>query len=420
MTGDPAGRACRPRVVVFLPAGAVMPVLLLIVFIDMVGFGIVIPLLPFYAEHFGASPLAVTSLMAIYSLMQFVTAPLLGSISDRFGRRRVLLFSLVGAACGYGLMAMAESLLVLFLARGFAGAMAGNIAAAQAYIADITTPETRARGMGMFGAAFGLGFIVGPSIGGILAGGDAGAVNFALPLLVAAGTSVLAALLVFIALSEPAKAQPTMRSAFTAQSWFGSIAGALRQPGLAGLVVVFFFVVFAFSGLESTFALWAERQLAWGPRDVGYMFAGLGVVLVVVQGGLIGPMTKRMGEERVLFTGVIALVIGFLLLPVMQTPAAAAGAMVLLAAGFGLANPSLQSLVSRSAPATGQGAALGVAQSAASLGRILGPMQAGALFNFGGRALPYFVSAAILIAVAGAVWRRARQIPVSRNSADRS
>jgi len=397
-----------------------MPVLLLIVFIDMVGFGIVIPLLPFYAEHFGASPLAVTSLMAVYSLMQFVTAPLLGSISDRFGRRRVLLFSLFGAAVGYGLMAMANSLILLILARGLAGAMAGNIAAAQAYIADITTPETRARGMGMFGAVFGLGFIVGPSIGGLLAGGEAGAVNFALPLFAAAGTSVIAALLVFVALPESAKSRPIETpNVPSVQRWLGPIAGALRQPGLAGLVIIFMLVVFAFSGLESTFALWAERQLAWGPRDVGYMFAGIGVVIVVVQGGLIGPMTKRLGEERVLLAGVTALAAGFVLLPVMQTPAAAAAAMALLAAGFGLANPSLQSLVSRSAPPTGQGAALGVAQSAASLGRIFGPIEAGALFTFGGRALPYFVSAAILIGVASVLWRRARLSAVSHSSANR-
>jgi DHA1 family tetracycline resistance protein-like MFS transporter len=153
-----------------LPAGDFMPVLLFIVFIDLVGFGIVIPLLPFYAEHFGASPATVTLLLASYSAAQFVTAPFLGQLSDRFGRRRVILLSLVGAAAGYALMAVADSLLMLVLARMLAGAMAGNIAAAQAYIADVTTPENRARGMGMFGAAFGMGFIAGPFIGGTLAG----------------------------------------------------------------------------------------------------------------------------------------------------------------------------------------------------------------------------------------------------------
>jgi DHA1 family tetracycline resistance protein-like MFS transporter len=302
--------------------------------------------------------------------------------------------------------------------------MAGNIAAAQAYIADITTPETRARGMGLFGAAFGLGFIVGPSIGALLAVNQSGAVDFTTPLLVASGTSVFAAILVFVALKESlrprAPAALNASGSAGAQRWFGPIVGALRQPGLAVLVILFFLVVFAFSGLESTFALWAERQLAWGPRNVGYMFAGIGVVMVVVQGGLIGPMTKRLGETRVLLTGVVGLSAGFILLPAADTAVMAAAVMALLAAGFGLANPSLQSLVSRSAAPTGQGAALGVAQSAASLSRIFGPIEAGALFHIGGRALPYFVSAGILIAVAVALMRRARLSPPSRSSASRS
>lgn len=413
--------ACRQVALHSLPAGAVMPVLLLIVFIDMVGFGIVIPLLPFYAEHFGASPFAVASLMAVYSLMQFVTAPILGAVSDRLGRRRVLLFSLLGAAVCYGLMAMAESLVLLVLARGLAGAMAGNIAAAQAYIADITTPERRARGMGLFGAAFGFGFIVGPSIGGLLAGGTDGAVNYNLPLFAAAGTSVVAALLVLAVLPEPERETGGEREVSPGlRRWVGPIADALRQPGLSALVMVFFLIVFAFAGLESTFALWAERQLAWGPRDVGYMFAGIGVVIVIVQGGLIGPMTKRFGEERVLIAGIAALIAGFLLLPATQSAASAAAAMALLAAGFGFANPSLQSLVSRAAPSTGQGAALGVAQSAASLGRIFGPIEAGALFNAGGRALPYFASAAIILVTVTVLWRRARTAVPNRRSASRS
>ncbi|MEE1543517.1 MAG: MFS transporter, partial [Alphaproteobacteria bacterium] len=174
-----------------------MPVLLFIVFIDLVGFGIIIPLLPFYAEHFGASPLAVTLLMAVYSAMQFVAAPLLGALSDRYGRRRVIALSTFGAALGYLVMGLAGSLAMLFVARVLAGGMAGNIAAAQAYIADVTTPEDRAKGMGLFGAAMGFGFIVGPAIGAALAGnGDTA--NFSLPPLVAAGTSAVAATLALV------------------------------------------------------------------------------------------------------------------------------------------------------------------------------------------------------------------------------
>ena len=391
-----------------------MPVLLFVVFIDLVGFGIVIPLLPFYAEHFGASPVVVTLMMASYSAAQFATAPFMGQLSDRYGRRRIILLSLIGGAAGYALMAVADSLAMLIVARVLAGAMAGNIAAVQAYIADVTTPENRARGMGLFGAAFGLGFIAGPFLGGTLAGFGPDAVNFTLPPLAASATSILAAGLALVFLKEPDR--EIVRSEAGAPDlgrWFGPITAALARPGLAGLVIVFFLVVFAFSGLETTFALWAERQMTWGPSEVGTMFAGVGVVAVIVQGGLIGPLTRRFGEDRVLLTGVVGLAAGFVLLPIATTVAAVMLAMGLLAAGFSLANPSLNSLVSRNADQARQGAALGVAQSAASLARIFGPIAAGILFTVGGRALPYFASAAILIAVGIALWRRSRRAVLS-------
>ena len=382
-----------------------MPVLLLIVFIDLVGFGMVIPLLPFYAEHFGASPAAVTLLMAVYSLMQFVTAPLLGALSDRWGRKRVILLSLAGGAVGYLVMAGADSLAVLFLARALAGAMAGNVAAAQAYIADVTGPENRARGMGLFGAAFGLGFVVGPAVGGALAGVGSG-VNFVLPPLAAAGASACALVLAALTLREARApdADPRRR----AGGWLAPLAAARANVALRPLVLTFFLVVFAFAGLEATFALWAERQLAWGPGEVGAAFAGVGVVAVAVQGGAIGPLTRRLGEERVLRLGVVALVCGFVALPFAADAFAAALALAALAAGFSLANPSLNSLVSRRAATDAQGASLGVAQSASSLARILGPVFAGAVFTAGGRAAPYLASAAILVALGAVLWRRAR------------
>jgi DHA1 family tetracycline resistance protein-like MFS transporter len=384
-----------------------MPVLLLIVFIDLVGFGMVIPLLPFYAEHFGASPMAVTLLMAVYSLMQFVTAPLLGALSDRWGRKRVILLSLAGAAASYLVMAGADSLAVLFISRALAGAMAGNVAAAQAYIADVTAPADRARGMGLFGAAFGLGFVVGPAVGGALAGVGNG-VNFVLPPLAAAVASGSALVLAALTLLEPRA--PDAKRRRRARGWLAPLAAARANIALRPLVATFFLVVFAFAGLEATFALWAERQLAWGPAEVGAAFAGVGVVAVAVQGGAIGPLTRRLGEERVLLLGVVALACGFAALPFAGGVLAAAMALGVLAAGFALANPALNSLVSRRAGTDAQGASLGVAQSASSLGRILGPAFAGALFTTGGRAAPYLASAAILIAVGAVLWRRARYL----------
>ena len=393
-----------------------MPVLLLIAFVDLVGFGIVIPLLPFYAERFGASPAEVTLLMAAYSLAQFATAPVLGALSDRYGRRRVIVVSLAGAAASYVLLGLAGSLAALFAARALAGAMAGNIAAVQAAIADLTAPEDRARGMGRFGAAFGLGFIVGPFVGGVLAGVGAGAdgsPNFALPPLAAAAASTLALVLAVLVLPETRQARAPAPAAGTRAGvlalWLGPLAGAVERADLRLLVAVLFLVVFAFAGLESTFALWAERALAWGPREVGILFAGAGAIAAVIQGGAIGPLARRLGEERLMLLGIATLACGFAALAVSATVPAAALAMALLAAGFALANPTLHSLVSRRAAPGRTGASLGVAQAASSLARILGPATAGVLFTAAGRAAPYVAGAAILVVVGAGLWRRARR-----------
>lgn len=374
-----------------------MPALFLIVFIDMVGFGIVIPLLPFYGEHFGAAPHIVTLLMVSFSLMQFISAPLLGSLSDRFGRRPVILISIAGTSGAYVLMAFADSLAMLFVARAVAGAMAGNLAAAQAYIADVTSPEDRAKGMGLFGAAFGLGFIFGPLIGGILTGPDPAAADYQLAPLAAAGMSAVAVVLGFFLLREGKRPAPRD---LRLRDWWTPVTDALGRRDMALLVTVFFLVMFAFAGMEATIALWSERQMDWGPRQVGYLFAFVGVIAAVVQGALIGPLTRRFGEERVLVAGVVGLIGGFVLLPLSWTLAPLLLATALLAAGFGMASPALHALISRRADARSQGAALGVAQSASSLARILAPALAGVVFTAWGREWPYFIGA-MFLAVAG-------------------
>src|SRR6476620_9187414 len=216
-----------------------MPTLFLIVFVDLVGFGLVIPLLPFYAERFTASPLAMTALFATFSLMSFLTAPLWGRLSDRVGRRPVLMASMAAAALAYIWMAFATQLWVLFAARAFAGACAGNIAAAQAYIADVTPPEKRAKGMGMIGAAFGLGFIIGPVLGGVIAGGDVATAALAPPCLIAAGLSFAAFLGVVLLLPE-SLAQPTQAAR---RGRIAAARAALSRPGLGRLLLVFFLVI---------------------------------------------------------------------------------------------------------------------------------------------------------------------------------
>ena len=374
-----------------------MPTLFLIVFVDLVGFGLVIPLLPFYAVRFGASPQQVTLLLAVYSLMQLFTAPLWGRLSDRIGRRPVLMTSMAAAALAYLWLGGATELWMLFAARALAGACAGNIAAAQAYIADTTTPENRAKGMGLIGAAFGLGFIFGPALGGFLAGNDPATANLARPAWVAAGLSLAALCGVLFVLRE--SLTPEQRGQAQRRSRFGATLGALRHPVLSRLILIFFLVILAFAAMESTFALWAMRQFRWGPEQVGYVFAFVGVLSAVLQGGLIGRLTQRFGEERLLLCGLILIGLGLLVLPFAREVPLLGTAVSGLALGIGLTQPSLNSLISRRAGRDEQGEVLGVAQSVASLSRVLGPAMAGFLFADLGRGSP-FLFGVVLIALA--------------------
>jgi DHA1 family tetracycline resistance protein-like MFS transporter len=373
-----------------------MPTLFLIVFVDLVGFGLVIPLLPFYAVRFAASPQQVTLLVATYSLLQLVTAPFLGRLSDRVGRRPVLGFSMVVSAVAYLWLGHAGALWMLFAARALAGACAGNVAAAQAYIADVTTPENRAKGMGLIGAAFGLGFIIGPALGGFLAGDDPATANLAVPAWVAAGLSLTALCGVLFVLPESLPVE--RRGLARPNSRLSAILGALRRPVLSRLILIFFLVILAFAGMESTFALWAMRQFRWGPEEVGYVFAYVGVLSAILQGGLIGRLTQRFGEERLLRGGLVLIGGGLVVLALTRGIPVLAIAVSALALGMGLVQPSLNSLISRRAGAEEQGEVLGVAQSVGSLSRVLGPAAAGILFAEFGRASPFFWGAALVVA----------------------
>jgi DHA1 family tetracycline resistance protein-like MFS transporter len=373
-----------------------VPTLFLIVVIDLVGFGLVIPLLPFYAVRFGASPQLVTSLLAIYSLMALLSAPLWGRLSDRIGRRPVLMSSLAAGALAYLWMGAADALWMLLAARGLAGICAGNIAAAQAYIADVTTPENRAKGMGLIGAAFGLGFIIGPALGGLLAGNNPASADLAMPAWVAAGLSGIALLGVVFVLPE---SRPlAARQNIPARSRLAAILGALRRPILSRLILIFFLVILAFSGMESTFALWAMRQFGWGPSQVAYVFAYVGLLSAVLQGGLIGRLSRRFGEERLLLVGLALIGIGLLTLPAARSMSLLALVLAALAVGMGLVQPSLNSLISRRSGREEQGEVLGVSQSVGSLARVLGPLAAGFLFTEFGRDAPYLWGAALIAA----------------------
>jgi MFS family permease len=391
-----------------------MPILFLIVFIDLVGFGLMIPLLPYYAQRFAASPLQMTLLFAIYSLMSMITAPLWGGLSDRIGRRPVLMASMAAGALAYLGLAFATGLWMLFAARAFAGACAGNIAAAQAYIADVTPPEQRAKGMGMIGAAFGLGFIIGPVLGGIIAGNDLATADLESPCLIAAGMSFAAFLGVIVLL-------PESLSTDRAQGSRGRIAAtraAIIQPVLARLLAVFFLVILAFSGMETTFAWWAIAQFGWGPRSIGFVFFYVGLLSALMQGGLIGPLTRRFGEERLMLGGLAAIALGLLVLPFARGVPALVVALTALALGMGAMQPSLNSLISRRAGTGEQGEVMGVAQSVGSLSRVLGPIIAGMLFAEVGRGSPFVWGAALVGCALLVGWRLGRVIgdPVAQGT----
>ncbi|HET7593896.1 MAG TPA: MFS transporter [Stellaceae bacterium] len=374
-----------------------MPILFLIVFIDLLGFGIVIPLLPFYGMQFGASAAEVTWMMACYSLAQLFFSPLLGRLSDRIGRRPVLLISLVASVASYLWLGFADALWMLFAARLLSGAGAGNIAAAQAYITDITPPETRAKAMGMIGAAFGLGFTVGPALGGIVAGGD-----LARPAFLAAGLSALAFVLAFVRLKESLPAQA--RAAATRPSRWRVARDVLARSLLRRLILLFFVATSAFAAMETTYALWANSAFGWGPLGVGLVFLYVGVILIVVQGLLIGPLSRRFGEARLVVAGCALIALGLAGLPFALSLARLLPINALLAAGMGLLSPSITSLISQQAETDERGGILGVAQSAASLARIIGPAVAGPLFSAYGRDAPYYVGALMMtLAVAMAL-----------------
>ena len=384
-----------------------VPTLFLIVVVDLVGFGLVIPLLPFYAVRYGASPQQVTLLLATYSLMQLLTAPLWGRLSDRIGRRPVLVASMAASAVAYLWLGNATALWMLYGARALAGACAGNIAAAQAYIADVTKPAERAKGMGLIGAAFGLGFIIGPALGGFLAGHDPATADVETPAWVAAALSFIALLGVVWLLPE---SLPSAERNGAPRRRLHALLGALRRPVLSRLILIFFLVILAFAGMESTFALWVIAQFGWGPGQVGYVFAYIGVISAILQGGLIGRLTRRFGEEHLLQSGLGLIVGGLLVLPLAHDIPLLGLAMTGLALGMGLMQPSLNSLISRCAGREEQGEVLGVSQSVASLSRVLGPAVAGWFFAEFGRNAAFWWGAAIVAAALLAALKLSREL----------
>jgi MFS family permease len=396
MTLKPRARpaaAGYPRARVANSNRSALGILFLVVFVDLLGFGMVIPVMPLYAKALGAPEIWTGLLSTGYSAMQFVFAPIWGRLSDRIGRRPVLLVSIAMTAVAFLVYGLAGTFFVLLLARLFAGVATANIAIARAFVADVTTPEGRARGMGIIGAAFGLGFVLGPALGGILSHH-----SLALPFYVAAGISAVNFVAALFILPEPE--QRTLREE-ASRARFTAFLTEMGRPGIRRVVLVYFLSVFAFSAMENTYAFLAEERYGLDRAAVSYLFAYIGVIVVIVQGGLIGPLSRRFGEGRLLVAGLALQALGLAALPFGGSVPGLALATAPLAIGSGLTQPSISSLISRFAREDEQGGTLGIGESASAFGRIVGP-EAGT-FTFGriSPAFPYLAGAALMAFAAG-------------------
>jgi multidrug resistance protein len=380
--------------------------LFLIVFTDLVGFGIVIPLLPLYAEQHRPAGWVLGLLMASFSAMQLVFSPVLGRLSDRVGRRPVLLLSLAGSVAGYVLFALADSLVLLFASRLIAGICGANIATAQAVIADTTPPEGRAKGMGMIGAAFGLGFIAGPALAGLLLQLGPSAPGWGAAVCSGVALAMTAA---FLPESRTAESSPV---AHRFASPLARLAHGFHDRRLAPLLALGFLVVAGFAGFEVTFAQFLHGRLALPHDRVSLMFVYVGVLAAIVQGGLLGRLSRRFGEARLVVAGLLAIVVGCSALAATHRLAPLLALLVVVSFGVGVVTPSLTSLVSRAAGAAEQGAALGAFQSVGSLARIVGPFAAQvALARWGVGAPPLGAAVLALLAAVGATALLRRQGP---------
>jgi DHA1 family tetracycline resistance protein-like MFS transporter len=360
-------------------------VVFLTVFIDLLGFGILIPLLPLYAKRYGATGLVAGSLLAVYSAMQFVFAPIWGRLSDRVGRKPVLASTLAGNVLAYGLFAVASSLPaadassvipLLFVSRALAGICGANISTAQAYVADVTTKDQRARGMGMIGMAFGLGFVLGPALGGILSHWRPWAPGAA-----AATLSAVACVTAVFRLPESLTPGLRAKTARRRAHPILQLGEALENPAIAGLLALNFFLMLGFANLEAMLPYFLSDRYGFMERETGFVFAYIGVCIAFAQGFLVGRLARRYGERRVVKVGLLVLATGLQAYWLAPNLVLYLVAVPIVAIGMGVSNPSVSSLVSQRTPPDVQGRTLGLLQSLSALARAVSPALAGWLYD---------------------------------------
>ncbi|HEV7920251.1 MAG TPA: MFS transporter [Thermoanaerobaculia bacterium] len=388
-------------------------VLFLTVFIDLIGFGMVIPFLSFYAREYGASGKMVGAIVGVYSIMQFFFAPMWGRLSDHIGRRPVILISLAASCSGYLLFAFAHDLRLLLLSRIVAGIGGASIGTAQAYIADTTTEENRAKGMGLIGAAFGLGFILGPPLSGILS-----AVgihhqlpgNF-LPGLAAASASLFALLLGLIVLGESKPPDATVRSGLPPQLDPQIWRQVGQRSTVAAIMLALFLTLLSVSGMETSVTLHARDRFGFSQLDLAWFFLFMGVIVVMLQGGLLGKLARVLGEKMLVTIGAASLTIGLVMVPsVWRVPLLYVVAFF-IAIGQGLCYPSLTSLVTKATAKSEHGTMLGLAAGIGSMARFLGPIVSGFFYDLA-RARGAFYSGAALTSAALVVALWLRKLPL--------
>ncbi len=357
--------------------------------IDMIGFGLVIPILPFFAKDLGASPVEIGLLTSSYLAMQFLASPMWGRASDRWGRRPILIVCLFAGAAAYAAFAFSTTIGMILGARIVGGVFAGKFSTLQAIVADVTSAKDRAKGMGVFGAAFGLGFIIGPVVGGVL-----GKDGYALPLLTASGLSIVSGLAALVWLKETRSPEERDRQdppglwVFVRRlSWKDPIGVAFQ---------VYFLFNFCFSILWVTFALYLEKEFDYHTRETGYFFGLMGIVGVVLQGGLTGYLTRRWREKKLILWGIVAMSGGFLCLVFLGHVAGVVVACVLIAVGSGLMSPSLTAVVSNGTAEQDQGTVMGYLQSSATLARMGGMMTGGVFFVPSLPVLPFVIATGTL------------------------
>lgn len=377
--------------------------LFLIVFIDLLGFSLILPLLPFYAETFGATPFQIGLLVAAYAAAQLVGAPLLGRLSDRFGRRPVLLISLIGTFIGFLILGFASSLWMLFASRLLDGFTGGNISVAQAYITDITDEKDRAKGLGLLGAAFGVGFIIGPAVGGILS-----VYGFAVPAFVAAGLSLISILGVIFFLPESLTAEARARLEKKAKQEFSlrNLWAAINRPRVGPLLNVRFFYGLAFATFQTIFPLYAQYKLGLDARNTGFVLTYVGILVVFVQGFLVGWLAARYNEYRLIFLATILMMIVLFAWALVPNLIALLIVLAPLAVAAGILNTLLNSALSKAVYPEEVGGTLGLSASLESLTRVISPTAGGILIGSLGTWAPGVVGGLIMLGTVSYAWRR--------------